>query len=297
MIFKDYYKILGLNTNKVTVEEIKIAYREQAKKYHPDVNVGNSNAEERFKDINEAYKVLSDVQSRRKYDRMWNSNIGRKKKYEESKRDTSSVFSDFFNMFFGTNVNKLDKNKEPKVAIKGENVETQIDISIEEGFFGAEKKISLRTTSGKMKTFSIKIPRGIRNHEKIRLLGQGKKGQNGGKSGDLLININILDSEKYKLKGYDIYTNLYLTPWEAALGTKVDIQTIDDEISIIVPQGIESGENFKLSGKGYLNGQGGRGSLIAEVKIMIPKKMSKEEQKLFEKLNSVSKFNPREKCS
>ena len=297
MIFKDYYKILGLDTNKVTVEEIKIAYREQAKKYHPDVNVGNPKAEERFKDINEAYKVLADVQSRRKYDRMWNSNIGKKKKYEESKRDTSSVFSDFFNMFFGTNVNKLDKNKESKVAIKGENIETQIDISIEEGFFGAEKKISLRTTAGKMKTFSIKIPRGIRNHEKIRLLGQGKKGQNGGKNGDLLININILDSKKYKLKGYDIHTNLYLTPWEAALGTKVDIQTIDEEISIIVPQGIESGENFKLPEKGYLNGQGGRGNLIAEVKIMIPKKMSKEEQKLFEKLNSISKFNPREKCS
>ena len=235
------------------------------------------------------------IGSRRKYDRMWNSNIGRKKKYEESKRDTSSVFSDFFNMFFGTNVDKLDKNKEKdsKVQVKGENIETQIDISIEEGFYGAEKKISLRTTAGKMKTFSIKIPRGIRNHEKIRLLGQGKKGQNGGKNGDLLININILDDKNYKLKGYDIYTNLYLTPWEAALGTKVDIKTIDEEISIIIPAGAETGETFKLDEKGYFNGQGGRGKLIVEVKIMIPKKMSKEEQKLFEKLNSISKFNPR----
>lgn len=235
------------------------------------------------------------IGSRRKYDRMWNSNIGRKKKYEESKRDTSSVFSDFFNMFFGTNIDKLDKNKEKesKVQVKGENIETQIDISIEEGFYGAEKKISLRTTSGKMKTFSIKIPRGIRNHEKIRLLGQGKKGQNGGKNGDLLININILDDKNYKLKGYDIYTNLYLTPWEAALGTKVNIKTIDEEISIIVPQGVETGETFKLDEKGYFNGQGGRGKLFAEIKIMIPKKMSKEEQKLFEKLNSISKFNPR----
>lgn len=226
---------------------------------------------------------------------MWNSNIGKKKKYQESKRDTSSVFSDFFNMFFGANINKLEKNehKESKVPIKGENIETQIDISIEEGFFGAEKKISLRTTSGKMKTFSIKIPRGIRNHEKIRLLGQGKKGSNGGKSGDLLININILDNKNYKLKGYDIYTNLYLTPWEAALGTKVEVKTVDDEISVIIPAGVETGETFKLDDKGYFDGQGGRGKLIAEVKIMIPKKMTKEEQKLFEKLNSISKFNPR----
>ena len=104
MIFKDYYKILGLNTNKVTIEEIKVAYREQAKKYHPDVNIGNSHAEERFKDINEAYKVLSDTNSKRKYDRMWNSNIGRKKaRSDEATRDTGSVFSDFFNLFLGTN--------------------------------------------------------------------------------------------------------------------------------------------------------------------------------------------------
>ena len=297
MIYKDYYKLLGLETSKVSIDEIKSAYRTAAKKYHPDVNVGNSNAEERFKDINEAYKVLSDIQSRRKYDRMWNSNIGKKKKYEEGKRENSSVFSDFFNIFFGSNVNKLEKNKESKVPSKGENIETKIDISIEEGFYGAEKKISLRTTSGKMKTFTIKIPRGIRNCEKIRLLGQGKKGKNGGKSGDLLININIIDSPKYKLKGYDIYTDLYLTPWEAALGTRVNIQTIDEEISVIVPQGIASGEHLKVPEKGYLNGQGGRGNFIAEVKIMIPKEMTSEEQKLFEKLNNISKFNPRERCS
>lgn len=297
MIFKDYYKILGLDTCKVSNEEIKVAYREQAKKYHPDVNIGNSNAEERFKDINEAYKVLSDTISKRKYDRMWNSNVGKKKeKYEESTRDTGSVFSDFFHMFFGTNINnKLEQNKENKLPVKGENIETQIDISIEEGFYGSEKKISLRTTTGKMKTFSIKVPKGIRNHEKIRLLGQGKKGQNGGKNGDLLININIVDNQKYKLNGYDIYTSLYLTPWEAALGTRVNIQTIDEELSIIVPQGIESGENFKVPQKGYLNGQGGRGNLVAEVKIMVPKKMTDEEKELFKRLNDISSFNPRKK--
>lgn len=297
MIFKDYYKILGLNTNKVTIDEIKLAYRDQAKKYHPDVNVGNTNAEERFKDINEAYKVLSSSQAKRKYDRMWNANIGRKQKNEDSKRDTSSVFSDFFNMFFGSNSNKFSKNKEERIPVKGENIETQIDISIEEGFFGAEKKISLRTTTGKMKTFTIKIPKGIRNREKIRLLGQGKKGKNGAKNGDLLININIIDSKTYKLKGYDIYTNLFLTPWEAALGTKVDIKGIDEEISVIIPQGMESGECFTIPEKGYLDGKGGRGSLIATIKIMIPKKMTKEELKLFERLNNISKFNPREKCS
>lgn len=300
MIFKDYYKILGLDTNKVTAEEIKVAYREQAKKYHPDVNIGNSHAEERFKDINEAYKVLSDTNSKRKYDRMWNSNIGRKKaKNDEATRETGSVFSDFFNLFFGANANRLeqDKEKENKIPVKGENIETQINISIEEGFYGAEKKISLRTTNGKMKTFSIKIPKGIRNHERIRLLGQGKKGKNGAKNGDLLIHINIQDSKLYKLEGYDIHTNLFLTPWEAALGTRVSIQAIDEEISVIVPQGIASGETFKIPQKGYLNGQGGRGDLIAEVKIMVPKKMTNQEKELFIKLNDISNFDPRRKSS
>ena len=216
------------------------------------------------------------IGSRRKYDRMWNSNIGKKKKYEESKRDTSSVFSDFFNMFFGTTVNKLDKNKEKesKVPVKGENIETQIDISIEEGFYGAEKKISLRTTAGKMKTFSIKIPRGIRNHEKIRLLGQGKKGQNGGKNGDLFIKVNVKNDKNYRLKGNDLYTDLYLTPWEAALGTKAKVNSIDEPTQVYIPEGIQTGEFIRIPGKGYKDGKGGRGDLVAEVKVMVPKNLS-----------------------
>ena len=106
MIFKDYYKILGLENNKVTPEEIKTAYREQAKKYHPDINSQNDFSEERFKDINEAYRVLSAPASRRKYDRMWNSNVGKKKKFEESKREEGSIFSNFFKMFFGEQIEK-----------------------------------------------------------------------------------------------------------------------------------------------------------------------------------------------
>ena len=158
MIFKDYYKILGLDNNKVSADEIKTAYREQAKKYHPDINTESSFSEERFKDINEAYKVLSNVATRRKYDRMWNSRIGYKKKNEESKREEGSIFSNFFNMFFGNIDEKKDDNStlknKKRVPKKGENVETQIDVSIEEAFYGAEKKVSLRTVDGKMKTFT-----------------------------------------------------------------------------------------------------------------------------------------------
>ena len=296
MIFKDYYKILGLESNKVTPEEIKTAYREQAKKYHPDINSENSFSEDRFKDINEAYKVLSTPVSKRKYDRMWNSNVGRKKKSEEEKREEGSVSNNFFKMFFGEQLKKENKNtstKKEKIPIKGENIDTEIDVSIEEAFYGKDKKISLRAQNGKMKTFTIKIPAGIRNGEKIRLIGQGKKGENGGKNGDLLIRINIKDDKKFSLRGIDIYTDLCITPWEAVLGTKVSIETIGETIFLHIPKGIESGEKVKIPGKGYKDGKGGRGELVADVKIMIPKKPTKEEIGFFEKLNEISKYNPR----
>ena len=228
MIFKDYYKILGLESCKVTNEEIRVAYREQAKKYHPDV-IGRDNfSEERFKDINEAYKVLSNITTRKKYDRMWNMHVGR------------------------------------------------------------------RTINGKMKTFTVKIPAGIRNGEKIRLLGQGKSGENGGKNGDLFVKINLKDDKKFKIMGNNIYTNIYLAPWEAALGAKIDISAIDENISLLVPQGIESGEKITIPNKGYKDGQGGRGELVAEVKIMIPKHLSSTEKELFSKLSKTSNFKPRE---
>ncbi len=299
MIFKDYYKILGLTNSRVSLEEIKSAYREQAKKYHPDVNVGNKLSEERFKDINEAYRVLSVAASKRKYDRMWNNHVGKSNiKYEESKRGSGSIFSDFFNMFFGDlsdekieAVNVKKKNK--KQPVKGEDVETSIDISIEDAFYGTKKKISLRTVEGKMKSFEVKIPAGIREHEKIRLLGQGKLGTNGGKNGDLFINIHIKDNERFKIKGYDLYTDLLLTPWEAALGTRANIKGIDNESTIYIPQGIQSGEKITIPEQGYKDAKGGRGNLIAQVKVMVPKKLSEDEKEIYMKLKEVSNFNPR----
>ena len=296
MIFKNYYKILGLESNKATPEEIKAAYREQAKKYHPDINSENNFSEERFKDINEAYKVLSNPTTKRKYDRMWNSNIGKKKKFEESKREEGSIFSNFFNMFFGEQLQSKEEKKskkKEKLPIKGENIDTEIDVSIEAAYYGQDKKISLRAQDGKMKNFTIKIPAGIRNGEKIRLIGQGKKGENGGKNGDLLIKINIKDDKRFSLRGIDLYTDLRIAPWEAVLGTKVSLDTIGETVYLHIPKGIESGEKIKIQDKGYKDGKGGRGELIAEVKIMIPKTPTKEEVGFFEKLNEISKFNPR----
>ena len=293
MIFKDYYKILSLETNRVSFEQIKNAYRIAAKKYHPDVNVQDRLSEEKIKDVNEAYRVLSNPVTKRKYDRMWVSNVG-KKKYEEASRSSGSIFSDFFNMFFGANQEEnLKTNKNQKMPINGENIETSIDVALEESFYGREKKISLRTVDGKMKVFTITIPAGIRNGEKIRLLRQGKEGTNGGKNGDLFIKVNITNNKRFRLKGNDLYTDLFLTPWEAALGTKAQINSIDEPTQVYIPEGIQTGEIVRIPGKGYKDGKGGRGDLIAEIKVMVPKKLSSEERSLFESLNRISTFNPR----
>lgn len=287
MKYKDYYKLLGLETSKVSIEEIKSAYRTAAKKYHPDLNVGDSLAEERIKDINEAYRTLSVPSSKRKYDRIWNSR-NNVKNYQKIKG------KNIFNMFLGDVKNSEKENtKNIKIPIKGENIETEIKVSLEDAFYGLGKKISLRTVEGKMKTFSVKIPEGIRNGEKIRLIGQGKNGINGGKNGDLFIKIDIEDNKFFKLYGSDLCTDLKLTPWEAALGTRVDIKTIDGETKVYIPQGIQSGEKIKIPSKGYKDGKGGRGDLVAEVKIMVPKNLELDEKEMFEKLKEMSTFNPR----
>lgn len=287
MKYKDYYKLLGLETSRVSIDEIKSAYRAAAKKYHPDLNVGDILAEERIKDINEAYRILSVPASKRKYDRIWNSR-NNANNYQKIKG------KNIFNMFLGE-IEKSDKEniKNVKNPIKGENIDTEIKVSLEDAFYGLEKKISLRTVEGKMKTFSVKIPEGIRNGEKIRLIGQGKQGINGGKNGDLFIKIDIEDSKIFKLYGADLCTDLRLSPWEAALGTRVNIKTIDGETKVYIPQGIQSGEKIKIPNKGYKDGKGGRGDLIAEVKIMVPKNLELDEKEMFEKLKEMSRFNPR----
>lgn len=291
MVFKNYYKILDLETSHVSIDEIKVAYRQAAKKYHPDLNVGDKLAEEKIKDINEAYRMLSVPASKRKYDRIWNSHFGKNQKAFSGKGEKGTII----NMFLG-DIEKEGKSGQAtskRFSVKGENIETEINISIQEAFYGLEKAIALKTPEGKIKNLVVTIPQGIRNGEKIRLIGQGKSGENGGKNGDLLIKINIEDNKPFKLKGYDLYTDLLLTPWEAALGTRASVTSIDDETKIYIPQGIQSGERIKIPGKGYKDGNGTRGDLIAEIKVVVPKKLSEQEKAMFEKLNEISDFNPR----
>ena len=292
MIFKDYYKILGLETNRVSNGEIKLAYKEQAKKYHPDLNGGNKRFEERIKDINEAYNVLSNAVTKRKYDRTWYTHVGRKNKtvYEQPKSNKEAIFTMFFGNSFSIDKSNYEKKEKPT---KGENIITEVTITIEEAFKGKEKEIALLAVDGNMKKIKVAIPAGIQNNEKIRMIGLGKQGKNGGKNGDLFVKVKIKNDSEYILDGYDIRSNLYITPWEAALSTKVSVKAIDEEISVYIPSGIQSGEKIKIEGKGYKNASGTRGDFILETKIMIPKHITEEEKELFKKMKKISNYNPR----
>lgn len=292
MIFKNYYKILGLEKNiKSTQEEIKSAYRTQAKKYHPDVNVNNKNAEERFKDINEAYKVLSDFTQKKKYDRSWYYYIGKKIQKEKMSKKEVKV-NDIVNMFFGGGVSN-DVKKEKKIEpIKGENIEAQIEIQIKEAFEGTHKKLSFNVLDSKNKIINIDIPAGVKNGEIIRIPEQGKEGKNGGENGDVLVKIKIVDNNIYKLVNNDILVNLYVTPWDAALGAKLAVNGIDGELSILIPKGTQNGDKISIPNKGYYINNKERGKLIIRTEVAIPKKLNDKEKELFLKLKKVSEFNP-----
>ena len=291
MKFKDYYKILELDDSKVTIDQIKSAYRKLAKKYHPDLNVGDKLAEEKIKDINEAYKILSDFSSKRKYDRTWNYNIGRKK---NKSKTSGQMAGEFFGMFFGNNDQKEEIDQPKAIPERGQDIETEINVTIEEGFFGASKTIVLKDITGKDRTVKVKLPEGIQNSEKIKVAGQGKVGKNGGKNGDLFIKINIVNGKKYQLNGKDLYTTIPITPWEAALGTRLQIDSIDDsKTQIYIPNGVQAGEIVKIPEKGYKTQDGKRGELIGKIEIVVPEKLTQEEKEVFKKLKEISKFNPR----
>lgn len=289
MVVKNYYKILDLETSRVSIDEIKVAYRQAAKKYHPDLNVGDSLAEEKIKDINEAYKVLSVPSSKRKYDRMWNSKFGK-----GQKAFTKSQKGAIIDMFLG-NVEPSEKETTEKKAlpVKGDNIETKIDVNIYDAFYGLDKQIALKTVDGNLKTYIVKIPKGIQNGEKIRLIGQGKPGRNGGKNGDLLIEIHIQGDSKFRLDGFNINTDLFITPWEAALGVRTSVKSIDDEAKVYIPEGTQSGEKIRIPNKGYYINKDERGDLVAEVKVVVPKHITEKEKKIYKELSKISNFNPR----
>ncbi|MBQ6860050.1 MAG: J domain-containing protein [Clostridia bacterium] len=301
MKYKNYYKILGLSSAKASDEEIKSAYRTLAKKYHPDLNKGNEAVAEKFKDVNEAYHVLGDVSARKKYDRVhfaYKFRDGLSAENVKEKINMTSGVNDFFTTFFGakkeenivTNFDKYYDGTKPK---KGEDLEASIDISLEEAFFGGEKKIAFKVLDSMIKTLIVTIPKGIHTGEKIRIAKQGQNGENGGENGDLYIKVNILPHDKYTIQDANLVVDLPISPWEAALGAEVNVQGIDSNIYINIPAGVETGDTFRVAKGGYFDKKGARGDLLVVAKIMIPKVISEQERELFIKFKEISTFNPR----
>ena len=294
MKYKNYYKVLELKSDRVSDEEIKNAYRRLAKKYHPDINPGDEVASEKFKLVNEAYQVLGNEVSKKKYDRI--HNIYRVKDTIEDTKEKINFngMSDMIGMVFGKKEQSNFENKNKSIPITGEDLESKIDITLEEAFFGTEKKLAFRTVTGDMKNISVKIPKGIRNGEKVRLAKQGKPGKNGGEPGDLYIKVEIMKNDIFEVKGFDLCMNLKLSPWEAALGTEVKIENIDSSILVNVPAGTESGEILRIANSGFWNTSTyGRGDLLLNIQIMVPKELTDTEKLLFEKLEAVSNFKAR----
>ena len=294
MKYKNYYKILELKSDRVSDEEIKNAYRRLAKKYHPDINPGDEVASEKFKLVNEAYQVLGNEVSKKKYDRI--HNIYRVKDTIEDTKEKINFdgMSDMIGMVFGKKEQSNFENKNKFIPITGEDLESKIDITLEEAFFGTEKKLAFRTVTGDIKNISVKIPKGIRTGEKVRLAKQGKPGKNGGEPGDLYIKIEIMKNDFFEVKGFDLCMNLKLSPWEAALGTEVKIENIDSSILVNVPAGTESGEILRIANSGFWNTSTyGRGDLLLNIQIMVPKELTDTEKLLFEKLEAVSNFKAR----
>lgn len=308
MQYKDYYSILGLDKN-ASQEDIKKAYRKLAKKYHPDTNPGNKQAEEKFKDVNEAYEVLSDPEKRKKYDNFGNEynfqngydfdpsqfGFGKNVKYE-FRTGGGMDHSDFFNMFFGGGGFGFDSffdhagvnNRSRRSSYHGEDIEAELEITPEEGFQGVEKRISIRGQGG-TKSLSFKIPKGVRDGERVRLQGQGEAGFNGGQNGDLFLTLRIKPSERFTLEGNDLTMTVNIMPWDAALGSETAVDTIDGRILVKIPAGIQTDSKIRVSGKGYVDRTGRRGDLYLKIRIVNPSHLTNEMKELYEKLRQASR--------
>ena len=303
---KDYYKLLGVN-RKSTQAEIKSNFRKLAKQYHPDANVDNKEAEEMFKDLNEAYNVLMDKEKKKKYDRqVFKYGYGSVEidAVSSDSKTSSNVMNEIMSTILGISKDTKDKvisvaenvkqdikekiaeQKEPK---KGENIETTLYVTIEEGYFGAEKKISLKTTRGGMKNYSVNVPMGIRDGEKIRLSGLGKPGKNGGENGDLIILVKLRPHSMLRLEGSDLQTKLKITPVQAIIGDSIQLKIFGEKIPVYIPKNSKTGDRIEILTKGYIVNKNTRGNLLVDIEIEMPQEISEREEKLYEQILKLEK--------
>lgn len=317
---KDYYQILGVSKG-ASDTELKKAYRRLAKQYHPDVNKGEKSAEEKFKDISEAYSVLSDPQKRKQYD-MFGSGAFHggfdPSQYQQGGQgadgvrwysgstgggfegfgDLGDIFGDLFGMGgFQRSAGRKPPRARPRAepqSVDGSDTYTTFEISFEDAIKGVSTRMSIQR-GDKIDKITVKIPAGVDNGSKVRIKGKGHPGELGGRPGDLYLNVLVKPHKTFWREGADIYAEVPISIYEAILGSKIDVLTLTGSAKMTIPSGTTSGQKFRLKGKGapVVGKTGQVGDQYIIVQIVPPKKVDGEARKLFEELAQKSPYNPR----
>jgi curved DNA-binding protein len=309
--YQDYYEALEV-PRSASNEEIRRAYRRLARKFHPDVNK-EPGAEDRFKQISEAYEVLRDEEKRERYDRLgpnWKAgqDVSGSGGFDQEFRSGDGFgdgqfdfgggdFSDFFDGLFGQRGGRRSaRGAGPRggfdgFSMRGGNQEAVLELTLEEAASGGKRRISL----GDGRDFEVEIPPGVRDRQRIRLAGQGSTGAGGGPAGDLFLRIRIKPDPRFRVEGRDLYVDVPVAPWEGALGAEVPVPTLTGTARLKVPAGSSTGRRLRLRGQGLPSPDGSAGDLYAVLAVHVPKRLSKDERRLFEELAAVSKFDPRKR--
>lgn len=292
---RNYYEILGVNPNAPS-NEIKRAYRTLAIKYHPDRNPGNKAAEEKFKDINEAYEILSDQTRRAQYDQ------SRTRRGAGKKNNNANPFSNFNrnnrtgarsataersrvrvdSRDYRPGTTKRERVVTPPRPLR-RDIEARLTLTLDEAYRGGKRKIRLEDG----RSLEVDMPSGMTNGQRIRLKGQGIEG------GNLYLKITVARHPFFEIQGANIYCQIPVTPTEAVLGNSIEVPTIDGLVKVTIPKGVRSGQRLRLANKGYLDKEGDRGDQLLEIQIVAPKEISETEQELYEKLRQLETFRPR----
>jgi len=315
MDFKDYYTIMGVERT-ASQDEIKRAYRKLARKYHPDVSK-ESDAEMRFKEVGEAYEVLKDPEKRAAYDQLgknWkagqdfnpppNWDAGFEFSGGGYTDGDASAFSDFFESLFGRGFGRAQGGgyrQSSGYHAHGEDHHAKVLIDLEDAYTGATRSISLSTPGvdshghmvTKQRTLNVKIPKGVKQGQRIRLAGQGSPGMGSGQAGDLYLEVEFKAHSIYRIEGHDVYVDLPVTPWEAALGASIKVPTPDGKVDMKIPAGTVSGRKMRLKGRGIPGTP--PGDLYVVPQITLPPADSEAAKELYRKMEQQMAYNPRKK--
>ena len=307
---RDYYETLGVNKS-ADKEAIKKAYRKLAKKYHPDTNAGNPHAEEMFKDVTEAYNVLSDEKKRKLYDEFGFAGLQEGFSEEAARQAAQGGFGGFGEPFthqefhfengsgdmddifsmFGDMVSHGGSARGRSSSRKGSDVMADLTISFDEAVFGCEKSISLQDPStGKVSNLSIHIPAGIESGKTVRLKGQGNPGRNGGAAGDVLLNVNVTPSREFERKGQNVYSTIRVPFTTAALGGKARVHTLYGDVECSIKAGTQGGSKIRLKGRGIssMKNPSVKGDQYVTVEISVPRRLTPRAKEALEEYRAVS---------